>query len=337
MKSLSINRAFAGPMVVLAIMLIALAIVSSEAFSANPNELAVAITVDLTLISPLLYLILVRKSKLPKITVIPVFVLGLIVTGLILPSQHHATLDFIKTWVLPFVELTAIGVVTWKFVQLRKRFHYQSRQSLDFFDNMKAATDQVFPGKVGLLLATELSTVYYGVLNWKRRSLAPLEFSYHKKSGSVAILYTVLLVALAETVILHLVIQRWSEIAAWILTAISIYTVFQVLGIVRSLSKRPIKLINNNMVLRYGIMSEVNVSLDQIEAIEVSTKDREWNEEVRKLTPFGDLESHNVVLKVKTPQTIKGIYGFDKTFSELAFHVDEPQHLLMEIERIRQL
>ena len=337
MKTLSFNRSFAGPMVVLAVMLVALGIVSSEAFQTNPSVLAVAITVDLTLISPLLYLLLVRKTNIPSISVVPVFVLGLIISGLLLPSQHHATLDFIESWVLPIVELTAISIIFWKFVKLRKTFKARSAQHPDFFEAMKEAAKQVIPGKVSVFLATELSTFYYGLFCWRKPPLAPLEFTYHKKSGSVALLYTVMLVAMAETVILHLLIERWSETVAWILTVISIYTVFQVLGIVRSMNKRPIKMADGQIKLRYGMLSEVNLPFNQIASIEASTVDREWDKEVRKLTPFGDLESHNVILKVKEPQRISGMYGFKKSFRELAFHVDQPHDFVAEVERAIKL
>lgn len=337
MKTLSLNRSFAGPMLVLAIMLIALGVVSSTAFQTNPTELALAITVDLTLISPLLYFLLVRKSNVPTITVIPVFILGMIVTGLILPGQHHTTLNFIQTWILPLVELTAVSIITWKFLQLRKTFRQQSSQNMDFFDAMKEAAGQVLPSKVSILLATEISTFYYGLINWKKRTLAPLEFSYHQKSGGVAILYAVLLIALVETIVLHLLIQGWSNIAAWVLTIISVYTAFQILGIVRSLSKRPTKLANGSLLLRYGILSEVMIPLDEIETIELSTKSKEWNQEVRKLSPLGDLESHNVILSVGEPMKISGLYGMKRSFKELAFYVDEPESFLDEVERLKKL
>ena len=85
------------------------------------------------------------------------------------------------------------------------------------------------------------------------------------------------------------------------------------------------------------MLSEANLPFDQIASIEASTVDREWDKEVRKLTPFGDLESHNVILKVKEPQRISGMYGFKKSFRELAFHVDQPHDFVAEVERAIKL
>lgn len=328
MNTLANYRSFAGPLVVFVIMLTAFGIVSSEAFQSNPKALAMAVTVDLTLLSPVMYLLLVRKTNLPNITVVPVFVLGMIVTGLILPGQHHATLQLVETYFLPFVELAAISIITWKFVKLRRTFIRNSAQNIDFFEVMKEAAREVIPGKASVFLATELSTFYYGIINWKKRILGPLEFSYHRKSSGMALLYTVMFLAIVETFVLHLLLQRWSDIAAWIFSAISLYTVFQVLGIARSLSQRPMKLSNDTLDIRYGILNEVSIPFDQIQEITHSTAAKEWDKEVRGLSPFGDFEGHNVVIKVKEPLKIHGIYGIKRTFTELAFHLDEPEEFI---------
>lgn len=329
MNTLAITyRSFAGPLVVFAIMLTAFGIVSSSAFQANPRELAMAITVDLTFLSPVLYLLLIRKTNLPNLTVVPVFVLGMIVTGLILPSQHHATLHFVETYFLPFVELGAISLIIWKFVKLRRTFVQKSELNVDFFDVIKEAAKEVIPGKASVFLATELSTFYYGLINWKKRTLAPMEFSYHRKSSGVALFYVVMFLAIVETFVLHLLLERWSPIAAWIFSAISIYTVFQVLGIVRSLGQRPTRLSSEYVDIRYGILNEVTIPYDQIEEVIHSTASKEWDKEVRSLSPFGDFEGHNVVIKVKEPLEIKGIYGIKRSFKELAFHLDEPEQFV---------
>ncbi len=328
MNTIAAFRSFSGPLVVLTIMLTALGLVYSSAFQANPKELAMAITVDLTFLSPILYLLLIRKTRIPNVTVVPVFILGMIVTGLILPSQHHTTLTFVQTYFLPFGELGAISIITWKFIQLRKSFVMRSEQGIDFFDVMKEAAKEVIPGKVSVLLATELSTFYYGIFNWKKRKLTPMEFSYHRKSASRALFYTVIFLAVVETFVLHLLLQSWSEIAAWILSIISVYTVFQILGIVRSMSQRPTRIGNNAIDLRYGILNEVSIPFDKIEEVTHTTVAKEWDKEVRALSPFGDFEGHNVVIKVNEPLKINGIYGFKRSFTELAFHLDEPERFI---------
>ena len=74
-------------------------------------ELAIGITYDLTLTAPLLYLFLTRKTQLPKITAIPIFVVGVFLASTLLPKDQQFHLNFIKTWFLPIVEIGIVGVI----------------------------------------------------------------------------------------------------------------------------------------------------------------------------------------------------------------------------------
>ena len=51
-------------------------------------------------------------------------------------------------------------------------------------------------------------------------------------------------------------------------------------------------------------MSEATIDLKDIESIEVSSKDIELNEDTRKLSFLGELESHNVVIHLKEENTL---------------------------------
>ncbi len=48
----------------------------------------------------------------------------------------------------------------------------------------------------------------------------------------------------------------------------------------------------------------------------------------RKLSPLGDLESHNVAIYLKEPQELVGLYGFKKSYSTLGIFVDDPKSFI---------
>ena len=50
----------------------------SNFFSENSQLLSNAITVDLLLIVPLIYFLIIRKRDIPKITVLTVFIIGIV-------------------------------------------------------------------------------------------------------------------------------------------------------------------------------------------------------------------------------------------------------------------
>ena len=58
-------------------------------------------SVDLALIIPLVYFLFIRKTSIPKITVVPVFILSLTLAFQIIPSNYHNTLSIFEMMVAP--------------------------------------------------------------------------------------------------------------------------------------------------------------------------------------------------------------------------------------------
>ena len=69
-------------------------------------------------------------------------------------------------------------------------------------------------------------------------------------------------------------------------------------------------------------MNEATIELKEINSIEISSKDIELNKETRKLSFLRELESHNVVIRLKNENTLIGLYGIKKKFKVLALYVD---------------
>lgn len=289
------------------------------------RKMGIAFTLDLLLTIPLVYFLMIRKTRIPKTTVVALMVLGLGIGTLILPKENQLYLDLFKTWVMPILELSLFVYVAIKVRSAFKTFKGQATLAPDFFTAVQATCAEILPKLLVMPLATEIAVFYYGFIAWKKRTPVAKEFSYHQKSGTLAYLGAFIFIIAIETIILHILVVRWSELAAWILTGLSVYTAIQILGYAKSMSRRFIELTDNQLILRYGILNETTLDLSAIESIEASSSPIELNETTRKLSPVGDLENHNIVLKVATPHTLTGLYGMRKSFTTLAFHVDEPE------------
>ena len=311
------------------LLIVALAgLVHSSYFAFHPKALSLGITVDLLLTVPLVYFFLVRKQNIPTVTTISVFVLGIIVASIILPTEHQFYLSQAKTWVLPVVELSVLSVVVFKVRQMVKQYQAQRETALDFYTAVQQITIRTLPQPAATVLASELAVFYYGFLRWRKRALAQHEFSYHKESGSVALLATVMFLTLVETGVVHLLLERWSSVAAWILSGISLYTAVQIFGIMRSLSQRPIALEAEKLTVRYGFLSEATIPLAAIASVERTTQFITFNQRVRNLSPLGELEPHNVLIRLHSEHTLQMMYGFQRTFTALALHVDEAERFV---------
>ena len=286
--------------------------------------LSLAITADLLLTIPLVYFLLIRKTDIPKTTVVPVMVIGLIIGSYFLPLESQAYLSLFKTWVLPVIETSILVFVILKIRNAVKIYAQLDSSAPDFFSDLKSTCSHILPSKLVVPLSTEASVLYYGFVNWRARPLLENEFSYHKKSGSPALFGSLVLIIGVEIVALHFLLSLWSESVAWGLTALSIYTAIQMLGFAKSLSQRPISIHENSLSLRYGIMNESEIPFSKVSDIELSRKSLAKDARTKKLSPLGDLESHNVIIRLKSDCELVGLYGMKKKFKVIGLHIDEP-------------
>ena len=305
-------------------------IVNSQYFS--ENHLVLAVTIDLLLVIPFIYYLLIRNTDIPKTTVVPVVLIGFLFGTLVIPKEEQTYLELFKLWVLPLLEL---GIISFVIVKLRKAILSYKRNknvSPDFYTVLKQSCAEIVPKGLVAPLAAEIAVFYYGFIDWKSRTLKANEFSYHKKSGSQALMFGIVLVIAVETYVLHILLLKWSEIAAYIVSFLSIYTGFQFIGFAKSISKRPIKIEPDRLILSYGIMNEALILFDNIESIKAFSTDLEEDEPIKRFSLLGELDPHNVVLKVKDIQEFQSLYGMKRKFKTLAFFVDEVDEFVERIQ-----
>jgi len=86
-------------------------IAKTSLFQLNSEKIAIGITFDLLLIIPLIYYLLIRKTNIPKMTIIPFLILGVVICSIILPQENQYYLSQFKTCVLPLIELSILSYV----------------------------------------------------------------------------------------------------------------------------------------------------------------------------------------------------------------------------------
>jgi len=330
-KSLNI---FGIPLFIIGIMIL---IAKSSIFSVNPSSLSIGITVDLLLTVPLVYFLLIRKTSIPKTTVVPFLIVGIVICSLILPAENQYYLNLFKIWVLPIVELSILSFVIYNVRKAIKDYKLNKNESFDFFTTLKNTCYKILPKVAVIPVVTEIAVFYYGFIYWKKRKLKSNEFTYHKDSGTITLLVAIIFIVAIETVTFHILLTKWNNTVAWIFTFLSIYSGIQIFGFLKSMIKRPISIENNKLYLRYGIMTESIIDIENIESIELSSKDIETNKETRKLSFLGELESHNVIIRLKEEETLIGLYGIRKKFKILALHVDNKIEFQDRINNALQL
>ena len=299
-------------------------IIKSSFFIENPGILSSAITIDFLFIIPLIYFLLIRKSNIPKITVLTSFVIGLVLTSYLLPPQHQSLVTNIKTYFLPILELCILSFVIFKFTKLRTAFKLQGKTK-DFYTTLKIAAEEILPKRLAPILATEVSVIYYGFLKWKSDTRNDNEFTYHKNSGLVSLIAGFTLVILIESVALHSILVGWNLIVGWVITILSIYTAIQFFALAKSVVFRPhfIDVKSKNIQLKFGNFTDLQISFHQIEKIELSSKDLPEDKSITYFSPLGMLGGHNLILHLNEKIQFNGIYGMKRKATSLAIYIDK--------------
>lgn len=330
-KRLSVSQLVFRFSIPLSMLAVLVALMNSSWLSTH-DELPLAITIDLMLVVPLVYFLLIRKTAIPNATVLPVIIIGLLLGSFFLPSEHQHYLKLFRNWVLPVIELIVLSLVFFKVRKAVLTFKQLSGYSPDFFTTLRNTCKQMLPKALVTPMVMEISVFYYGLVNWKKPALPENAYTYHKKSGTIALMLAILFILLVETVVVHLLLVRWSDTGAMVFSGLSLYSGLQLFGFMKSLSKRPIILHHERVQLRYGIMAETAISLNEIEQIEKCSKDLEEGSDTLKLSPLGNLEMHNVVIHCKNPQTRLGLYGMKKKYTTLALHVDDRDGFVSKVQ-----
>ena len=296
----------------------------------NSQQFYFGVTFDFLITVPLVYFLLIRKTKISKSTVYLFIFGGLILASYSIPIERQIYLSLAKKWLVPVLESVILIIVL---IKLTKGIIiFKNSGSYDFFNVIKNSCEEILPKKISYAFATEVAVFYYGFINWKNTKPKLKEFSYHKGSGIISTLIAVLFIISIETFVVHILISKWNETVAWILSVLGIYTAVQIFGFMKSISRRYISIENGILHLRYGILCETSVELKNIRSIELSSADIPKDSTIRKFSAFSNLESHNVIIRLEEEQIMIRPYGFKVKFKELALYIDNKEDFKLEIK-----
>lgn len=329
-------RIYLGSLLLLSILGFLIFLSNSSYIEVPNTKLANAIVLDFVLTIPILYYLIIRKTKIPKITVITCAVVCIILASYVIPIAHQSLLDSIKSFGLPILELLLLGLVS--FYGFKTYRSYQNNEAIntDFYGILKEACAQVMPSPFSKLFATEIGVIYYSLVAWDSRALKNNEYSYHKRNGITSVVIVLLFVVAIEILAVHLVASKWSHTVAYVLSFFGIYSCLQVFAVIKSVSRRPyyINEDKETLELKYGMFAESIIGFDQIESIEYNRKSLPEDKSIVQFSTLGILDSHNVILHLKEKNVIDRIYGMKKEYNSLAIMVDEHEDFLQRMEKL---
>ncbi|MBA3692196.1 MAG: hypothetical protein H0X15_10995 [Acidobacteria bacterium] len=319
--------------ILLLIVAVSFIITRSSMILTHP-ELATAITIDLILTLPLAYLFFIKKTKISKLTVVPLFVFGTIFASFILPANNQNFLHWIKLFALPVLELGILGYVGFIFYKSRKTYQSLNQKSTDVMEILRETLAKEFPVALAAnALTFEIAVFYYAVIGWKAKR-GENTFTYHKKNGAVALLSIFVFLIFIETTVLHVLLADWNNTIAWILTIFSVYFLFQIIAHGKAFFQRPIEITDEKIFVRCGLRGDAVIDVKNIEKIEIIGEIGEKETDSVKLSALGKMTPPNVKISVQNKAILNGFYGMKKEFKTIFLTVDETEKFKQAVENI---
>ncbi len=315
-----------------------LGIMQTQAFMRNGNLLAVAMTIDICVGIPVLYwLLVVRPRQLDPITILPVFVLSVVVAQLLIPNAYHASIRFVEYGVV-CSELALVLYGGIKIQRIVREFRRLQSTRNDFLLNLRRSLEiTLMGGKENTalsILASEIAMVRYAFA-WRSEKEVmegSQSFSTHKKSQYSAIFFTLLAVCIVEAVGVHILVALfWNGAAALVLTALSAYTLLFLVADFRAIVQRPFVLEDRYLLVRTGIRWTAEIPFEAISDVRLAPKRLDENiiRRMKRITPFG---APNVLLEFSTKQEIRGLYGIKREEILLGCSVDSAEEFVRLVQ-----
>lgn len=269
------------------------------------------------------------------------FIAAMGVTYLLTPAEQKSFLQALLHWLVPLIELAAVLYISYRVYSIMKNYKLAKRHieahPLEII--RKVLSPMLGTGALLEIVMTELSVFYYSIGIWLRKPALPEHgcFTYHKQSQVKPIVIVFIVIIIVETVGLHFLVSIWSDILAWIMTAINVYGIVYMIAFKNSFRFLPILLDDNDLRIRLGFQCDINIPLHSIESIDIA-KEIGIGEKIPKDVYMAYLrfDTPQFQIRLKEPVAVKGAFGISKQISSVIVRVDEPQLFTTQLSQLRK-
>jgi hypothetical protein len=229
-----------------------------------------------------------------------------------------------------------VALIAMRQVVVAIRLYRRDRAAgLDIETAVEDGIAVIFPRTVARVVALE-PRIWIALFKWafRRRPLAPNEFSYHKRSAMGAFLALVLLTLPVELLLYEILIP-WPTVR-WILLVVSVYAVVWMLGLVASLRVLPYRLDAGGLRIRYGVLADGFVPYTLISAVELQRRKSPDQEGLRVVTGEGAAYlaaggRTDLTLHLREPIVLRGLLKPHPPVRAIHLAADRPDALAAEL------
>ena len=299
-------------------------VVRSDAYARAPELISGAVVFDLLLTLPALFwLMLVRTRRARPQTTLAALAGGALVVGVLLP-EPPAFLNLLR--VAPAA--VEVGLLAWGALRMRafvRALHRHRANSDDLLESVRLALDET-PGVPPLLagIAAELTALWYGLCAFRTPTPAgPNRFAYHE--SFVALLVLGFVATPAEGLVVHVLLNGWSPLAAWIATALHVYGLVWLIAFYQGARLRPVTVTDDTLLVRWSLLWTAEVPRARIlTATALKERPGTLPKTTLDLARLGD---RYTLVELDTPITLHGPLGLRRTGDALLLAVEDGPRL----------
>jgi hypothetical protein len=309
----------------LAVFVACRAVMVSAAFARNPDVGYFGVTFDLCITIPLLYYALVvRTRRAAPATLVPLFVVCMLVARMVVPPAHRAFLGDLALLRFPL----AIATITLLATRVRRGIAAAANET-DVLQRVERICREAFAGdRIARSITTEVAAVYLGLFGWRLPEPAPSgvpSTTFHRRSGWGSIVACILVMFAAEGIGVHLFVQRWSHRGAWILTILDIWGFVWLIGDYHAFRVRPLLVTDDAIQLRFGFRWTATIPRDNVLSVErLAPGADEKLRRTRTYLRLAIFDEPEYLITLREPVRVHGIAGITRTVTSIGIFPDDP-------------
>jgi hypothetical protein len=270
------------------------------------------------------YFLVIRKKIAPSFTLPAVFLLSIVLAFAILPASHEKYVGYLAQ-LFPILEMVAAVFIIRRVSVVIKDYRRSRKAEVYFTDALEHVLSKELPNaRIVNIVFTEIALFYYAFTGWFRAfkpgNSSALYFSYHRRSNLVGICGILLFLFMVETLVLHMIVQVWSGLAAWVLTGLGMYSFLWLLGLMHAFRLQPVALDDENIYVRAGFLFKAAIPLEKVSRLERVLSFDGKEEGNLRITPFA---TPNFALTFKESVTVTGPFGTRKNGVRIGIFIDE--------------
>lgn len=297
------------------------------------DKIATGFLCDLLITFPLCYyFVIIRPLKKPVKSVLLVLTICCGVAYLVLPPHQRSFILQLRKLTMAAELLFIVYAVT-KIRKIKAAYKVHQLRFPDPLYNLRSSMAQVF-GDILLVkvLASELAVLRYGIMFWRREkpaSESTVAFSTHKESGYLAVWCILLVAILVEVVAFHLLLMRWSHIAANIVTALTAYSIVFFIADLSAIIKRKVQVNADVIILRTGLRWRAITTKNNI--LSAIKPNGDYDDDETFVKGAALKSGGNVLVTFKKPVIVDKLYGAGKAYKSILMSVDDAKNFVNAI------